>query len=547
MKRFCSLVLAVFAATVVLADAVLACTVIAVGKDASVDGSVIVSHSDAGLNSRIHVVHGRTHTAGETAPVHWGIQDPTRPLGDFGEVLGTIPQVARTFTYFHSAYSQMNEHQLAIAESTTSQRDELVVELGQGEQIMTIEQAQIFALQRCRTAREAVHLIGELMETYGFLSSSGDGSESLAIADPKDIWIFEVFGVGPGWSRSDGRPGAVWAAQRLPDNHVSMIPNWSVIKEIDPEDTNNFMACSRYKQEAIDRGWYDPESGRPFIWQEAYAPVPVEFATSRFWLFYSTWAPSYAEWPDRSVTDDPYKTLNQYFQLVEPLSMYPFSVAPEEKISVRDVINFQRSTFEGTIYDITAQPQWLVPGEDGAFAKSPLATPFPSSDLRRLLKLTNRRPVARHRGHYGMVTQLRSWLPDPIGGVYWVYLDNPAFSPYVPIYAGVQETAECYQVYDPESYSDGSARWTIDFVDNLANLRYQDAIVDVREVRGPFEERLFNDQEKIEGEALRLLAESPETAKDYLTTYTQMIMNEVPQMFITLRERLMVKYSNNRE
>ncbi len=326
-----------------------------------------------------------------------------------------------------------------------------------------------------------------------------------------------------------------------------MIPNWSIIKEIDPEDSDNFMVSSRYVQEAVDRGWYDPESGRPFVWQEAYAPVPVEFATSRFWLFHTTWAPGFAEWPDRTLGDDPSKTLNQYFQYVEPLSIYPFSIAPEQKISVRDVIAFQRSTFEGTIYDITAQPQWLVPGEDGAFVKSPLATPFPSSDLRRLLKLTNRRPVARHRGHYGMVTQLRGWLPDPIGGVYWVYLDNPAFSPYVPIYAGVQETAECYQVYDPSSYSDASARWTIDFVDNLANLRYQDAIVDVRELRDPFEDRLFADQAEIEAEALRLYAESPEAAESYLTGYTQGIMNEVPQMFITLREALIVTYSNNRE
>jgi predicted Zn-dependent peptidase len=113
--------------------------------------------------------------------VLWGIQDPTRALDDPGEILGHIPQVERTFTYFHSAYSHMNEHQLAIGESTTSQRPELVVERGQGDQIMTIEQAQIFALQRCRKAKDAVRLIGRLMEDHGFLPSSGDGSESLVI------------------------------------------------------------------------------------------------------------------------------------------------------------------------------------------------------------------------------------------------------------------------------------------------------------------------------------------------------------------------------
>jgi dipeptidase len=164
-----------------------------------------------------------------------------------------------------------------------------------------------------------------------------------------------------------------------------------------------------------------------------------------------------------------------------------------------------------------------------------------------LLKLTNRRPVARHRGHYGMVTQLRGWLPDAIGGVYWVYLDNPKFSPYVPIYAGVQDTADCYKIYDPEAYSDLSARWTIDFVENLANLNYQNALVDVEEVRDAFEEKLFTEQAEIEKEALRLYEQSPAAAREYLTTFSQKAMTEVPKMFIKLREKLITKYTNNRE
>jgi dipeptidase len=370
MRKNSLLLITISLAILGMVDTGQSCTVIAVGKDASKDGSVIVSHSDAGPDSRIRVIHGRRHEPDAMAPVHWGIQDATRALDDLGDVLGYIPQVAETFTYFQSAYSQMNEFQLAIAESTTSQRPELIVERGQGEQIMTIEQAQIFALERCRAARDAVRLIGELMETYGFLPSSGDGSESLVVADTNEAWVFEVVGVGPGWVRSTGAPGAVWAAQRLPDNHACMIPNWSIIKEIDPDDTDNFMVSERYMQESIDRGWYDPASGRPFIWQEAYAPTPVEFATSRFWLFFSTWAPGLADWPDRFIGKDVHKTLNQYFQYVEPLSVYPFSVAPEKKMSVRDVIAFQRSTFEGTIYDITAQPQWLVSDDEDPWSRA---------------------------------------------------------------------------------------------------------------------------------------------------------------------------------
>jgi dipeptidase len=227
--------------------------------------------------------------------------------------------------------------------------------------------------------------------------------------------------------------------------------------------------------------------------------------------------------------------------------MYPFSIPPEKKLSVQDVIAFQRSVFEGTVYDVTAQPQWLVPDGEGGIRKSPLATHFPGKDLRTLLKLSYRRPVARHRGHYGMVTQLRSWLPDPVGGVYWVYLDNPYFSPYVPIYAGVTETTAGYRIYDPERYREDSTRWAVDFVDNLANLRFQEAVEDVRAVREPFEARLFSEQAHIEEEAVRLHAKSPEAAAEFLTAYTQQAMTQVHQMFLDLRGTLITKYTNNRE
>lgn len=524
-----------------------ACTIIVVGKKASADGSVLVSHTDTGPDSRIYVVHGRTYAPGEKAPVYWGIQDASLPLEDDGKILGYIPQVTQTYTYIHSAYSHINEHQLAIGESTTAQRKELVTTMETGGQIMTIEQAMIFALQRFKKAKEATQFIGDLMVQYGFLPSSGDGSETLVIADTEEAWVFEVFGVGPGWSIESGKPGAIWAAQRLPDDETTMIPNWSIIKEIDPDDSDIFLVSENYKQEAIDRGWYDSESGKPFIWQEAYAPLPVEYATGRFWLFFDTFAPNYTEWPDRHLHGDPYKGINQYFQIVEPVSIYPFSVKPEKKISVKDIMAFQRSTFEGTIYDMTAEPQWLVPDGNGSYVKSPLATPFPGSDLRKLLQLTYRRPVARHRGHYGMICQLRDWLPDEIGGVYWVYLDNPYFSPYVPIYAGNLSTHESYQTYDPDKYEEGSARWAIDFVDNLANLKFQEVIKDVQKVREPFEQRIFNNQEKIEEEALKLYKKDAEKAQEYLTEYSNELMKEVTTMYNDLRDLIITKYTNNHE
>ena len=523
------------------------CTVIAVGKKASADGSVILSHTDAGPDSRIYVVPAARHEPGAKAPVYWGIQDSARPLRDDGEVLGTIPQARETYAYIHSAYPHMNEYQLAIAESTINQRSELAVTRETGKQIMTVEQAEIFALQRCKKARDAVKLIGSLMETYGFLPSSGDGGEDLVVGDPDEAWVLEIFGVGPGWTPDSGKPGAIWAAQRIGDDQALVIPNWSIIKEIRAGDRENFMVSANYMQEALARGWYDPAAGKPFVWQDIYAPLPVEFATSRFWLFYSTFMPNLAQWPDRKLGMNPMATINPYHQSVEPLSLYPFSAAPEKKISLQDVIAFQRSVFEGTIYDFTAQPQWLVSDGKGGGRMSPLATPFPGSDLRALLKLSNRRPVARHRGHYGMVCQLRSWLPDAVGGVYWVYQDNPYISPYVPVYAGCTDTAPSYQTYDPEHYSDRSARWAIDFVDNLCNLRFQDAAREVLAMRQPFEDKIFADQERIEKEALRLHAADPRRAKAYLTRYCRGLMEQVPPLYIGIRNRLITLFTNNRE
>ena len=527
-----------------------ACTIIAVGKKASTDGSVMVSHTDCGPDSRIYVVNGRKFKKGSRAPVYWGIQDLNISLKDDGEILGYIPQVRETYTYFHSAYSHCNEHQLAIAESTIAQRKELVAmrtKKHKPEQIMTIEQAQIFALQRCKKAKDAVKLIGDLVIKYGFLSSSGNGSETLAIADTEEIWIMEVFGVGKNWTRKSKKPGAIWAAQRLPQDRTSMVPNWSTIKEINIEDTKNFIVSDNYKQEAIDRGWYDPSGTKHFIWQEAYSPIPVEYATSRFWLFYSTFAPNLKKWPNRSMKLGSHKGINQYFQSVESLSVYPFSVIPEKKISVNDIIAFQRSTFEGTIYDLTMGPQWLVSDDKGGFKKSPLATPFPGRDMKKLLKLTNRRPVARHRGHYGMVAQLRSWLPNEIGGIYWVYLDNPYVSPYVPIFFGNLSVDKSYNIYNPKKYQKESARWAIDFVENLAKLKFQEAIKDIRAKRKPFEDKIFKDLENIEKKALKLHKKSSRSVKKYLTNYSNGLMKNVVKMFYDLRNELIVKYTNNNE
>ncbi len=520
-----------------------ACTDIVVGKKASADGSVITSHTGCCPECRVHVVPGKSFQKGEKAPVYYGLQDVKKPLYEYGKIIGTIPQVERTYKYFHTGYPHMNEHQLAIGESTLSQKEELKVDIHTGKQIMTIEQAMLFALQRCRTTREAIELITSLVERYGFLPSCGPESEALCIADPDEAWILEVFSVGTDWEPESGKLGAIWAAQRIPDDHVAIVPNWSVIKEIDLSKPDWFMASSNYMEVAIEHGWYDPRSQKPFIWQEVYSPTPREWAVSRFWLFFSTFAPHYTDWPDKKLSS-PFKGYDAYHQYLEPLSLYPFSVKPEKKVSVQDVIAFQRSVFEGTIYDMTADTDWMIPdGQDG-MKKSPLATPFPTRDMRELLDITWRRMVSR--GGYGMVAQLRGWLPPAIGGIYWFYLDNQHVSTYVPIYAGVQQISPLYKTYDPDLFDENSARWVIDFVDNLLYLRWQHAVKDLRVMRDPLEAEFFKNMAAIDDKALELYEKDPKMAENFLTEYTKSNMERIVKMYRELRSLLITKYTNNK-
>jgi len=540
-----ALITGIFSSFIVSGIAQDGCTDIVVGKNASVDGSVITSHTGCCSECRVHVVQAQTFEKGSMAPVYYGLQNVRKPLDEYGEIIGYIPQVEKTYAYFHTGYPQMNEHQLAIGESTLSQRGELKTSREKGaKQIMTIEQAQLFALQRCKTAREAIKLITSLVEKYGFLPSCGPESEALCIADPNEAWVLEVFSVGPYWTPDSGKLGAIWAAQRVPDDHVTIVPNWSIIKEIDPSNLDYFMASKNYKQVAIDHGWYDPESDKPFIWQEAYSPMPREWATGRFWLFYKTVAPNYKDWPKRESMS-PYSGYDSYHQYVEPLSIYPFSVKPEKKLSVQNVITFQRSVFKGTIYDMTNDADWLVPDGKGGLIKSPLTTPFPTKDMRELLDITWRRNVSR--GGYGMVAQLRGWLPASIGGVYWFYLDNQYVSTYVPIYAGVQEISPLYKTYNPDKFSEKSTRWAIDFVDNLLYLKWQEAIKDLWAVRDPLEAGFFEEQSAIDTEALELYKKDSELAKKFLTDYTITNMENINKMYIELRKLLISKYTNNKQ
>jgi len=258
-----------------------ACTDIVVGKKASVDGSVITSHTcDGRYDSRLIIVPAADHEPGEMAPVYeWIIYADHKPL----EKLGEIPQVAHTYKYFNVGYPFANEHQVLIGETTLGGARETA---NSDDAIMTIEQLEVYALQRAKTAREAIQIMGDLAVEYGYRESCHLG-ECLTVTDPNEAWVFEIFGVGPLWKPNSGRPGAVWCAQRVPDDHITCVPNMSRIAEIDPNDTENFMVCDDYIGPAVELGLYDPESGKPFIWRDVYGDarinlLEIEYGSGKF-------------------------------------------------------------------------------------------------------------------------------------------------------------------------------------------------------------------------------------------------------------------------
>jgi dipeptidase len=260
------------------------------------------------------------------------------------------------------------------------------------------------------------------------------------------------------------------------------------------------------------------------------------------YVVYSSLAPNLKKWPRRTI-NGPTNSATMYRQAYEGAAFYPFSFKPEKKVSVQDIIAFQRSVSKGTVYDMEADRAWLIPRGKDKFVKSPLASPFPSGDLRNLLRITPHRNIASQG--YGMVAQLRDWLPDLIGGVYWFYVDNPHVSSYVPIYAGVTEITSAYKTYDIRKYDKNSARWAVDFVENLMQLKWQSAIKDLQKFRNPLESEFFTNQQEIETQALSLYKKDPKSAKQYLTELTKKRMKKTVNMYHDLRDLLITKYGSN--
>ncbi|MBN1853992.1 MAG: C69 family dipeptidase, partial [Pirellulales bacterium] len=489
-----------------------------VGKKASTDGSVMTSHTcdSHRTGSDILVIPAKTYPSGSQRLLTKRRDDDTGPMPRYGrQPVGKIPQAVKTFGYIAPAYAVMNEQQLAIGESTFGGREELHSNKG----LIDCETLTRLILERAGTAREAIRIAGELLGQYGWC----DEGEALTIADPQEVWVLEIVGAG------EDVVGAVWAAQRVPDDHISVVANAARIGEMDLANPDFFMASSNIHQLAEERGYWDPKSGRPFRFYEAYNPDGrTSFAsTRREWRALDLLAPSLKLDPNSNV--------------------FPFSVQPDTPVGPEKIMEIFRDTFEGTDFDMVKD--LTVTNAEGKSVKSPLANPFMPYDMNLLFKINGgwgwrgERPMARWYSMYVTVTQSRSWLPDPVGGILWLGYDNSAMTVYVPLYAGITDLPDDYKTDGRTTgFSRRSAWWAYNRVATLAAQRWGDIRVDVANVRDPLQEKFLAEQKEIAETASNLMKDHPQKARAYLTKKTRDACFEATQAYWNLGDLLWTKY-----
>jgi dipeptidase len=478
------------------------CTAIIVGKNASIDGSVMTTHTcDGWYDPKLWIVPGGMHTPGETVKIYKNrlTDDPLHPP----TVVGEIPQVPVTYTYFHIAYPFLNENQVAIGESTIGGRKELVNPNG----MFYIEELEAIALQRARTAREAIQIMGKLAEEYGY----ADAGECLTVIDPNEGWVFEIYGPGPFWTPGCGKPGAVWVAQRVPDDEVFVCANRSRIGEIDLSKPDWFMASPNIFTLAEEMGWWKRDSGVPFRVYEVYGPKDSFYNSRREWRVFDLIAPSrhFDPWAKR----------------------YPFSVKPDRKLSVADLMAINRDHYEGTPFDLTT-----------GLAAGPYNNPnrWPTNSLPNGANWE--RAISMFRCSYSFVAQARSWLPNPIGGVLWFGLHAPSTTCYTPLYCGITSVPQSLQIRDPFKISRDSAWWAFAFVHNYANLFWNYMIKDIQAVQSKFEHEFLAMQPAIEAAAVAMYNTEPNLAITFLTNYCVDAVNRVVNAWWDLADTLVSKY-----
>lgn len=459
----------------------LSCTSIMVGKKASADGSVITSHTcDSWYRTWFEMVPAADHKKGEMMTIYDGRMH-TQSAADSTKLYrkGEIPQVAHTYRFLDSAYPCLNEKQVGIGETTISGREELQNKKG----MFMVEELCRVALQRAATAREAIQVMGEMVKKYGY----GDSGECLTVADKNEVWIFEVFGEGP------DKIGGVWAAVRIPDDEVAVSANISRISTLDLDDKDHYMASDNVFSVAKKMKLWDGKE--PFRFWKAYSGTNYfgedkNYSTREFFIL-SSLAPS--------------------FHLTDTVQELPLSVKPEKKVSAKDVMLFLGSTYEGTPFNLSERLKIKNPkfdndttGTEPDSIVSPVANPWMRPDEINVFyalgdsTMKNIRTVSVPWSAYSTVIQLRSWLPDEVGGVAWVLLDNPGESPRFPIFCGNTELPKLLSICGNHSYREDAALWYYRKANRLATVKWGAMKGDILKARDYFIDKGFAELPMVE-------------------------------------------------
>ncbi len=493
------------------------CTSITVGKDASFDGSVITSHTDDSHRTRswIDIVPAQNYKKGDSVIMYKRVKNDTLAMPAYGhEEIGSIPQIKKTNGYINTAYPSLNDKQLGIGESTFGGREELQSDEG----IIDCQRLCLLMLERETTARGAIEMASELLEKYGW----NDYGEVLTIADKNEVWHMEI--VGPG----KGKVGAVWVAQRVPDGHISVNANASTIKEINLKEKDYFMASKNIFDVAEQNGWWNPNNEK-FEFCYAYAPHSRTSIASRRreWRVFNLLAPS--------------------LKLDPNAENFPFSVKPDTLVTLENLITVFKDYYEGTPFDMTKT--LTVSDKDGNTIISPLASPHMPYDANNLHKINGgwgslgERTITRWYTMYATIIQLRSWLPDEIGGVEWLAMDNVATSIYVPIYGCASELPSQYTTPGrTEGYTLNSAWWIFNRLGTLTSQRWGDMRYDVDSVWNPMQLNMINSQKEIDKQALELYQQNKKDAIEFLNQYSNEQGEKVMKEAIKLGDFLWTKY-----
>ncbi|MDR3046845.1 MAG: C69 family dipeptidase [Bacteroidales bacterium] len=474
------------------------CTSVTVGKQASSDGSVMTSHSDDSGRTRTNILveKAKDFPKGTMKTLYKRRPAPSEknkmPKYEFVRT-GVIPEAEHTYQYFNSAYPCLNEKQLAIGESTFGGRSELKSDSG----LIDCTALCMLIMERCATAREAITMAGELLKKYGW----NDDGECLTIADKNEVWHLEI--VGPG----KGKVGAVWAAQRVPDDHVGVNANASTIRAIDLKNKNYFMASDNIYTVAEENGWYDKKK-ETFQFAYAYAPATRTSVACRRreWRVFDLLAPS--------------------LKLDPNSENYPFSVKPDSLVKLEDMVRVFKDYYEGTEYDM--RKTLTVTDKEGKTTISPFANPFMKTDEMKLHKINGgwnwrgERNIAVYFTIYATILQCRSFLPDEVGGLCWLALDNVASSIYVPFYASIKDFPETYKTCGRETgFSQKAAWWAFNRLGTIAAKRWGDMSKVVDAAWKPMQAEFFAKQSEIERNVLQLLQNNKrEEAINFLTKYS---------------------------